>query len=85
MRHLARRAGHRGEAVKEEMKGRNHLSPLRQAMELQNLVLACLYFGLDFKQYLLTMSPFPPFAMVMYILSHYMLEVCDLPFDFQAV
>lgn len=70
MRHLARRAALRGEAVKEEMKGRSHLSPWKQAMELQNLVFACLYFGLDFNQYLLTMSPFPPFGMVMYSLSH---------------
>lgn len=70
MRHLAKRAAHREEAVKEEMKGRSHLSPLRQAMELQSLVFACLYFGLDFNQYLLTMSPFPPFGMVMYIPSH---------------
>lgn len=37
----------------------------------QDLVFAYLYSGLDFIQYFLTTSPFLPFAMVMYILSHF--------------
>lgn len=30
-------------------------------------------------------APFPPFAMVLYILSHRMLEVCNLTFAFTGV
>ena len=37
-------------------------------------------FGLALIQH---SPPFFPFGMVMYILCHYMLEVCNLPFEFQ--
>lgn len=38
--------------------------------------------GLALAQYFLNMLPFTPFEMTKYILCHYMLEVCNLPFDF---
>ena len=39
-------------------------------------------FSLALIQCFLTMSPSQCFRMVMYILCHYMMEVCDLLFDF---
>ena len=48
---------------------------------MQSLEFAQLAFGLVVVQYFLTVLPSLCFGMVMYILCHYMLEVCDLLFD----
>ena len=47
-------------------------------MEMQSMEFAQLGFGLALVQYFLTVLPFIYFEMVMYILCHYILEVCDL-------
>ena len=49
-----------------------------QTLEKQNLESVQLIFCLALFQYFLIILPFIPFGMVMYILCHYMLEVCDL-------
>lgn len=54
-------------------------------MELQDFGFALLDFCLALVQYVLTMPQFFPFGMVMYILCHCMLEVCNLLFDFTGV
>lgn len=46
-------------------------------MEMQNLEFVELVFGLELVYYFLTMLPFRPFGMMMYILCHEILEVCD--------
>ena len=51
-------------------------------MEMQGLEFAQLVFSLALIQYFLTMLPFLHFEMVMYILCHCMLQVCDLFFLF---
>ena len=51
-------------------------------MEIQSLEFAQLVFGLALVKHFLIMIPFLPFEMKMYIMCHFMLEVCDLPFDF---
>jgi len=48
-------------------------------MEMQSLKFAQLLYSLALVQYFLKKLPF---GMVMYILCHYILEVCDLLFDF---
>lgn len=66
-----------------EMKGVGDLKRvLTSDMELQSLEFAQQVFGLALVQYFLTMFPFPHFRMVMYILCHYMLEVCNLLYYF---
>jgi hypothetical protein len=52
-------------------------------MEMQNLKFALLGFGLALVQFFLTISLFLPSGMIMYILCHCMLEVCDLLFAFK--
>ena len=52
-------------------------------VEIQCLEFAPLVFGLAW--YFLTMFLFLHFGMVMYILCHYMLEVCDLLFHFYFI
>lgn len=47
----------------------------------QSLEFALLVFGFAF----LTNLPFFHFGTVMYILCHYILEVCDLPFGFDFI
>lgn len=47
-----------------------------------NSEFAQLVFGLALVQYFLTVFPFLPFGMVMDILCHCRLEVCDLLFHF---
>ena len=51
-------------------------------MKMQSLEFAQLVFSLALVQYVLTILPSLCFRMKMYILCHYMLEVCDLLFDF---
>ena len=66
-----------------ELKGAADLkNVLASAMKMQSLEFVQLVFGLALVQYFLTMPPSLCFGMVMYILCHYMLEVCDLFFDF---
>lgn len=43
---------------------------------------ALLGFSLALVQYFFTMPSFPPFGMTTYVLCHYKLEVCNLPFDY---
>jgi hypothetical protein len=57
-------------------------STLASHTELQNLELALLGFGLSLFHHLLTMHPYLPFEMVMYILCYCMLKVSDLLFCF---
>ena len=57
-------------------------SALTSDMEIQNLQFALLGSGIALVQYFLTMLPFLLCGMVMYILCHCMLEVCDLLFYF---
>ena len=47
-------------------------------MEMQSFEFAQLIFGLAWVQYFLTMLPFLPFRIVMYILYHCVLKVHDL-------
>ena len=49
---------------------------------MQGWVFALQAFGLVSVQYFLTILPFLPLRMVMYILCLCMLDVCDLLFDF---
>ena len=66
-----------------KMKGvGKHKGALTSDMEMQSLEFALIVLGLALVQYFLTMLPSLCFRMVMYILCHYMLEVCDLLFDF---
>ena len=53
-------------------------SILTSDMEIQNLECVKLVFRLALVHYFLTILPFLHFGMVMYILVHYMLEVCNL-------
>lgn len=72
-------------AAVSRLKGWSHLSPLTsdtEDMELQEFEFALLGFSLALIQYFLTLAPFLSFGMVMHILRHYMLEVCDLLFNF---
>lgn len=62
----------------------NLKSVLTSDMEMQSLEFAQLVFGLTLVQYFLTMFPFLHFGVVMYILCHYMLQVCDL-FDLDLI
>lgn len=57
-------------------------SVLTSDMEMQSLEFVQLIFSLTLVQYFLTMPPSLCFGMVMNILCHYMLEVCDLYFGF---
>jgi hypothetical protein len=57
-------------------------STLTTDMEMQSWGFFQLVFGLSMVQHFLTMIPLLPFEMKMYILWHFMLEVCGLPFDF---
>lgn len=56
-------------------------SILTSDMEMQSLEFVQLVFGLVVVQYFLTVFPSLCFGMAMYILCHYMLEVCALLFD----
>lgn len=58
-------------------------SILTSDMEIKNLEISQLVFGLALIHYFLTMLPFLCFGMIMYILCHYMLEVCDLLLGFE--
>lgn len=49
--------------------------------ELQDLEFALMDFGLSLVQYLLTISQFLPFGMVVYLLCHCMLEGDNLLLD----
>ena len=51
-------------------------------MKMEHLEVVHLVLGLVLAQYFLMMPPFLSIGMVMYILCHYMLEVCDLLFTF---
>ena len=51
-------------------------------MEMLSLEFDQLVFGLSLVQCFLTMFPSLWFGLVMHFLCHYMLEVCDLFFDF---
>lgn len=51
-------------------------------MELPSSEFTLLDFGFPLVQYFPTIPPFLPFGMVMHILCHWRLELCDLPFDF---
>jgi hypothetical protein len=53
---------------------------LTSDMETQSLEFSQLVFSLALVQYFFTMLPSLSFGTVMYILCHYMLEVCDLFF-----
>ena len=66
--------------TKAERSG-NLKSILTSHMEMESLEFAQLVCSLALVQYFLTMLPSLHFGMVMYILCHYMLEVCDLLFD----
>ena len=55
---------------------------LTSDMQPQSLEFFQLVFSLVFVQRFLTMIPSLHFVMVMYILCHYMLEVCDFLFFF---
>ena len=57
-------------------------STLTSDMEMQSLEFAQLVFSLALVQYFLPMLPFLPFQLVMYILCHCMLKVCDLLYLF---
>lgn len=50
---------------------------------LQDLKFTLLGFSLALVQYFITVPP--PFGMAMYSLCLYVLEVCDLPFEFTGV
>ena len=67
-----------------KIKGLGHLkSILTSDIKMQNLEFDQLGFDLTLVQCFLTMLPSLCFQMVMYILCHYMLEVCDIfYFDF---
>lgn len=52
-------------------------SALMADLEMQSLEFAHLFFSLTLVQYLFTVLSF---AIVLYVLCHYMLEVCDLLF-----
>ena len=54
-------------------------------MEMENLVFTLLGFVLDLVRHFLTVLPILPFGVVMYILCHCMLEVCNLLFDFDFI
>lgn len=65
--------------------GRAKLSKLLTSnMELQDLVFSMLGFCLALVYCFLTTLPFLPFGMAMYILCHYMLDLCDV-FDFHFI
>lgn len=49
-------------------------------MEMQSLKFSPLLFGFDLVQYFFIMLSFLHFGMVMYILCHCILEVCNLLF-----
>ena len=67
-----------------KLKGAGDLkSNLTSDMEMQTLETAHLVFGLALVGYFLPLLHFLTFGIVMYILCHYMLEACDLPFLFQ--
>lgn len=61
---------------------KSHLSSLTLNIELVYLEFILLDFSLALVQYFLTMSPFLPFEMVMYILEHSMLEEYNTVFEF---
>jgi hypothetical protein len=52
---------------------------------MQNLEIALLAFIPALIQYFLTVPSLLPFGMVMFILRHYILEVCDLVFYFDFI
>lgn len=62
--------------------GRDLRSPLTSDGDTQNLEFAGLVFALALAQYFLIVLPVLPSGMVMNVLCHCMLEVCDLTFDF---
>ena len=57
-------------------------SILTSDMEMQSLEFAQLVFDIILVQYFFTMLPSIHFGIVIYILCHDMLEVCDLLFGF---
>lgn len=61
-----------------KLEGQSDLSSLTPDMELQGLEFALLAFSPALVQYLLSMVPFLPFVMIMYVLCHCVLEVYDL-------
>ena len=60
-------------------------SILTSDMEMQSLEFAQPVFSLALAQHFLAILPFLRFEMAMYILCHYMLEVCDLFLDFDFI
>ena len=54
-------------------------------MEMQSLEFAQLVFSLAFVQYFLAILLSMCFGMIICILCHYMLEVCDLLFYFNFI
>ena len=58
---------------------------LTSDMKIQDLEFVLLAFSLELVLYFLTILPFLSFGMVLNILSHCMLEVCDLLFDFDFI
>ena len=60
------------------------MNTLTPDMELQNLNFLCLSSVFVWSS-ISSLFPFLPFGMVMYILCHYMLEVCELLFYFDFI
>lgn len=54
-------------------------------MGVLNLEFALLVFSIALVKYFLTMFPFTTFGMVICILCHYILELCDLLFHFDFI
>ena len=66
-----------------KLKGIGYLkSVLISGMQMQSLEFPQLAFGLAVVHYFLTMFQSLCFGIVMYILCHYVLEICNLIFDF---
>lgn len=59
--------------------------PLISHMRLQNLEFSLLGFRSWFVPYFLTMLPFVPFGMIVHILCHHILDVCNLIFFFNLI
>ena len=76
---LSRLCRREHEAPTKQKRGGDLKSILPLALEMQSFEFAQLVFSLALVQYFLIILPF---GMTVYILSHYMLEVCDLLFDF---
>lgn len=71
--------------VEESWRSETCLDALTSDMELQNMKFAKLVVSLALVQYFITMPLFILLGMVIYILSHCILEVCGLLFDFYFI